>query len=109
MSAELRWFRVAALAEACSWAALLVGMFVKYVVVHNEVGVQIFGPVHGAMFIGYVGTVFLAWRSERWTLGTTFLGLVSAVPPFMTVWFERRMVRRAAASSAAEPVEAAVS
>ncbi|MGH8827006.1 MAG: DUF3817 domain-containing protein [Jiangellaceae bacterium] len=109
MSAALRWFRVAALAEACSWAALLVGMFFKYVVVHDEIGVQIFGPVHGAMFIAYVGTVLLAWRTERWTVATAVLGLVSAVPPFMTVWFERRMVRRAAASSAAEPVEAAVS
>jgi integral membrane protein len=109
MSAALRWFRVAALAEACSWAALLVGMFFKYVVVHNEIGVQIFGSVHGAMFLAYVGTVFLAWHSERWTLGTAFLGLFSAVPPFMTVWFERRMVRQAAASSSAEPLEATVS
>ena len=47
-------FRVVAIAEAISWAALLIGMFFKYVVVENEVGVQIFGPIHGAIFVLYV-------------------------------------------------------
>lgn len=108
MSAAMRWFRIAALAEAFSWAALLIGMVFKYLVVKNEIGVQIFGSVHGAVFLSYVGTVLFAWRRERWSLGTVFLGLVSAIPPFMTVWFERRMVRRASASTAAEPTGVAV-
>ena len=50
LSAHGRAFRLAAIAEACSWAGLLVGMFFKYVVVGDDIGVKIFGPVHGALF-----------------------------------------------------------
>lgn len=105
MSSAFRWFRVAAVAEAVSWAGLLVGMFFKYVVVENEIGVQVFGPIHGGVFLAYLVAVLAAWRAERWSFPTTMLGLASAIPPFMTVWFERRVVReRAAAAEAARPV-----
>lgn len=100
MSSAFRWFRIAAIAEAVSWAGLLVGMFFKYVVVENEIGVQIFGPIHGVIFLAYVGTVLAAWRAERWSFETTMLGLASAIPPFMTVWFERRVVRSREAAAA---------
>ncbi len=98
MSSAYRWFRVAAIAEGISWAGLLAGMFFKYVVVENEIGVQIFGPIHGGIFLVYLVTVLAAWRAERWTFTTTILGLASAIPPFMTVWFERRVVRERAAA-----------
>lgn len=100
MSAALRWFRVAAVAEGISWAGLLVGMFFKYVVVENEIGVQIFGPIHGGIFLVYLITVIAAWRAERWSFTTTMLGLASAIPPFMTIWFERRVLRETAAAAA---------
>ncbi|MFE2752010.1 DUF3817 domain-containing protein [Actinosynnema sp. NPDC059335] len=80
-------FRLLALAEAVSWAGLLIGMFFKYVVVENEIGVKIFGPVHGAIFVGYVlVTLMLA---DRWDRKTLILGLVASIPPFGTVVFER--------------------
>ncbi|WP_116950998.1 DUF3817 domain-containing protein [Jiangella endophytica] len=100
MSAALRWFRIAAVAEGISWAGLLLGMFFKYVVVENEIGVQIFGPIHGGIFLVYLVTVIAAWRAERWSFTTTILGLASAIPPFMTVWFERRVLRERAAAEA---------
>jgi hypothetical protein len=40
-------FRVVAVAEALSWAALLVGMFFKYATDTTELGVKVFGPLHG--------------------------------------------------------------
>ncbi|MGH3747239.1 MAG: DUF3817 domain-containing protein, partial [Micromonosporaceae bacterium] len=46
-------FRIAAVAEAVSWLGLLTGMFFKYVAVHDELGVKIFGPIHGALFLAY--------------------------------------------------------
>ncbi|MFD1146729.1 DUF3817 domain-containing protein [Saccharothrix hoggarensis] len=80
-------FRLLALAEAVSWAGLLIGMFFKYVVVGNEIGVKIFGPIHGAIFVGYVlVTLMLA---QRWDRRTLVLGLVASIPPFGTVVFER--------------------
>ncbi|OLF07684.1 DUF3817 domain-containing protein [Actinophytocola xanthii] len=86
-------FRLLALAEAVSWAGLLIGMFVKYVVVHDEIGVRIFGPVHGAVFVGYVVVTLLVRGPLRWTSGTFVLALVAGVPPFGTVLFERWATR----------------
>ena len=69
-------FRAVAIAEAVSWALLLAGMFVKWVLRTSEVGVQLFGPVHGAVFIAYVLVTLVAWRVLRWTPGTALLALV---------------------------------
>lgn len=84
-----RVFRAVALAEAVTWALLLAGMFVKYVVGTTEVGVQLAGPVHGAVFVAYVLVTLLSWRVLRWSPGTAVLALAASVPPFTTVWFER--------------------
>ena len=99
-------FRAVAIAEAVSWALLLAGMFVKWVLRTSEVGVQVFGPVHGAVFIGYVLVALVAWRVLRWTPGTALLALAASVPPFTTVWFERwaqRTGRLSGAQAAAPP------
>ena len=89
-----RLFRAVAIAEACSWVGLLIGMFFKYVVVQNEIGVQIFGPIHGALFVLYLVVTLLAARRLRWSAGTLVLALISSIPPLMTVWFERRAARQ---------------
>lgn len=91
----LRWFRAVAVAEACSWAGLLVGMFFKYVVATGELGVKVFGPIHGVLFVLYAAGVVLSAREAGWSRGTVVLGLACAVPPFTSVWFERRMASRA--------------
>ena len=82
-------FRAVAVAEAVSWVLLLAGMFVKWVLRTSELGVQLAGPVHGAVFVGYVLVSLLAWRVLRWSPRTAALALVASVPPLCTVWFER--------------------
>jgi integral membrane protein len=94
----LRWFRVVAVAEACSWAGLLVGMFFKYITETSELGVKIFGPIHGALFMLYAIGVLASAREAGWSRGTVVLGLACAVPPFTSLWFERRMATRTAAA-----------
>jgi integral membrane protein len=86
-------FRIVAVAEACSWVGLLAGMFVKRVLDASELGVQIFGPIHGAIFLAYVALALLASRALRWDARTTLLALAASVPPLVTVWFERRATR----------------
>ncbi len=85
----VRLFRVCAVAEACSWAGLLVGMFFKYVVVGDDIGVRVFGPVHGALFVAYVVVAVAVGRVLRWNASTLVLALAASVPPLCTVWFER--------------------
>ena len=88
-----RVFRIVAVAEAVSWVLLLAGMFVKWVLKTSEVGVQLAGPVHGAVFVAYVVVSLVAWRVLRWSFGTALLALVASVPPLCTVWFERWAAR----------------
>jgi integral membrane protein len=86
--------RRSAVAEAVTWALLLTGMVLKYVTRTTDVGVQVFGLVHGVVFIAYcVVAVFVA-VNQRWGAGTTLAALASAVPPFATPWFERSASRR---------------
>jgi integral membrane protein len=95
-------FRVVAVAEALSWIGLLAGMYVKYVPQTSEVGVQVFGPVHGAVFLAYVAVAVVASRVLRWSPGTTLLALAAAVPPLVTVGFERWATRTGRLASRVE-------
>ena len=85
----LHLFRRVAVAEAITWALLLVGMFLKYVTETTELGVRVFGMVHGIVFVAYCVTTVLVAVDQRWSLRRTALGLAAAVPPFCTVWFDR--------------------
>ena len=101
-------FRVVAFAEAASWFGLLVGMFFKYVVDAGEQGVQVFGPIHGTVFLAYVAITLMTWWRLRWSLPVALLALAASVPPFCTVLFERwaeRTGRLAASGDSAQLVE----
>jgi integral membrane protein len=82
-------FRTVAIAEAISWGALLVAMVFKYGLIQNEAGVRIVGPIHGAIFIAYLVATLAVGVRGRWTPKIVLLGLFAAVPPFLTVVFER--------------------
>lgn len=90
----IRAFPILALAEAFSWAALLVGMYFKWIAGTGEVGVQIAGPVHGALFVGYGVAALALWRLQRWPLAVAFFAGLSAVFPFATIAFERWAAKR---------------
>lgn len=87
-------YRRVAVAEAITWALLLTGMFLKYVTHTTELGVRIGGMLHGVVFIGYCLVTVVVAVDRRWPLGRLVLGLASAVPPFLTLWFEPRAERR---------------
>ncbi|MCF6743021.1 DUF3817 domain-containing protein [Blastococcus sp. KM273128] len=89
-------FRLVAIAEAITWVGLLAGMFVKWVLQTSEVGVQVFGPIHGGVFVVYVLVALVAARVLRWSPSTTLLALAASVPPLATVWFERWATRTGA-------------
>ena len=89
-----RLFRRVAVAEAVTWALLLTGMFLKHVTSTTELGVQVFGMVHGVVFIAFCLTTVLVSVDQRWSPGRLLLALAAAVPPFATVPLERYAARR---------------
>ena len=86
-------FRIVAVAEALSWIGLLAGMFVKWVLQTSEVGVQVFGPIHGGVFVVYLVVTVLAARILRWDAAAVLLAFAASVPPLATIWFERYATR----------------
>ena len=91
-------FRYAAIAEAVTWTLLLAGMFLKYVTETTELGVRIGGMAHGVVFIAYCLITVVVAIDARWTFKRTALGLLSAIPPYFTIWFDVAMDRRGALS-----------
>lgn len=86
-------FRVAAVAEALSWAGLLVGMFLKRVVGLGEGGVPVLGMVHGVVFVLYVLVSLSVAKPLGWRPKTLILALLSSIPPLFTWWFESWALR----------------
>ncbi|WP_141014246.1 DUF3817 domain-containing protein [Nocardioides sambongensis] len=86
-------FRRVAVAEAITWALLLIGMFLKYGTETTELGVRVFGIVHGAVFVAYVVVTALVAVDRRWGVGRTLVALVAAIPPFATLLLEWWAVR----------------
>ncbi len=64
-------------------------MFLEYVTQTTELGVRVFGMAHGVVFLAYCLTVLVVALDARWRPRQALLGLVCAVPPFATLWFER--------------------
>ncbi|MBC7597018.1 MAG: DUF3817 domain-containing protein [Kineosporiaceae bacterium] len=87
------WFRTIAIAEAISWAGLLIAMIFKWVVQadpHSGIqgGVPIMGPIHGGVFVAYVVTCLSVCSKFGWSAKTTALALASSIPPLFTYVFE---------------------
>ncbi|MDT2010358.1 DUF3817 domain-containing protein [Rhodococcus opacus] len=89
LSTTAKRFRFVAILEAFTWLGLLIGMAFKYLPADgNEIGVKIFGPIHGGVFVLYLLVSLWTARKLSWNLVTTFWALVASVPPFGTVVFE---------------------
>ncbi|GHF21521.1 membrane protein [Amycolatopsis deserti] len=87
-------FRVAAVAEALSWAGLLIGMFLKYVVdAPNEGGVPVLGMVHGVVFVVYLIVTLAVFKPLGWRPRVVITALLASIPPLFTWWFETWALR----------------
>lgn len=91
-------FRTVAIAEAFSWGLLLIAMFFKWILDAEpfglaEGGVPVAGPIHGVIFMAYVVTSIVCKFIFTWDTKTLVIALASSIPPFATVWFERKADR----------------
>jgi integral membrane protein len=97
----IRVFRLVSIAEAASFLLLLlVAMPLKYGA-DAPAGVQLMGPVHGVLFMAYVGLVFLVREQLRWDLKRTILALGAAVLPVAPFFVERHWTTPADAPASA--------
>lgn len=81
MVRAIKAMRYIAFAEATSFILLLIASVIKRTD-GSEIGVQILGPIHGALFIAYVAIALNLRPKVGWSGKTTFWVLVGAVVPF---------------------------
>lgn len=82
LSSTAKRFRFVAVLEAFTWLGLLIGMAFKYIPADgNEIGVKIFGPIHGGVFVVYLAVAVLTAVKLKWDIKATLLALVAAFPP----------------------------
>lgn len=101
----LRWV---SLAEATSFLVLLVATLAKYAGPKDEIGVQVIGPVHGVLFLCYVGLALVVAVRRRWSPVRTVLVLAASALPVMPFLVERTWLRQQERADARrQPVSAA--
>lgn len=87
-------FTASARFEAITWAGLLIGMFLKYVTETTDLGVWLFGRLHGAAFLIYFFVSIIAAIRLRWPWWCGLLAVLAAIPPLVTfpleLWFRHR-------------------
>lgn len=86
-------FRVAAVAEAFSWAGLLIGMVLKHAVGAGTGGVPVLGMVHGVVFVAYVLMSLAVVKPLAWRPKTIVLALLCGLPPLFSWLFEKWALR----------------
>ncbi|QIS18065.1 DUF3817 domain-containing protein [Nocardia terpenica] len=93
LSTVAKRVRLFGLLEAPSWALLLTGSVLKRLPDPITWPVMVFGMLHGIIFLMFAVNVLLAFREYEWPGKTLALGLLSAVVPFTSLWFERWAIR----------------
>lgn len=100
-------FLTVATLEAISWACLLIGMYFKYLAGDpTEIGVKIFGPIHGFLFVAYLLICLNVRKPFGWTNKTLVIAAICAVPPFFTALFEVAADRKGLLGRDPEPAPA---
>lgn len=85
-------FRVMAFVVGVGLLLLCAAMVLKYVW-DSPTLVQVWGPIHGFLYMVYVlVTLDLGFRA-RWSLGRMILVALAGTVPFVSFWAEHRVVQ----------------
>ena len=89
---ELKWLKIAALFEGTSLIALVfIAVPFKYWLEMPQL-VKIIGPVHGALFVGFIATLLVHFALGRINSRLTGIGAVASFIPFGTFIYKVKML-----------------
>lgn len=95
---SIRTLRLVAVAEATTFLALLVAVYIRYHD-HHPLGVHILGPIHGVLFLAYVLVAYNVRGARRWPGRTFAWVLLGAVLPFGGYVVDRWLARQPLAAA----------
>jgi integral membrane protein len=83
-------FRIAAIAEACGWTLLIIGILIHtYLTPHSSTALILAGRTHGMLFIVYCLASIGLYPSLGWSRWRGVFALAFSVPPYGTLVFEQ--------------------
>lgn len=85
----IRQLRIVSITEAVSYLALLVATIVDRTG-GSEAGVSVMGPVHGVLYLVFVG--FIAWRrtAMEWSWVHALTAMIIGSLPFGGFWIDQK-------------------
>jgi integral membrane protein len=98
----IRWFRGVAVVEAVSYLVLLAASVAKHAFGVQGL-VETIGPVHGVIFLVYLGLALAVRRPLGWDATTTGTVVIAAVIPLGGLWVERRLTGEPVPERSTEP------
>ncbi|GAA1424645.1 DUF3817 domain-containing protein [Agrococcus citreus] len=93
--APKRVYRFLAIAEAVTWTLLIIGLIAKYGF-QVEPLVAVAGSIHGFVFLSYGAMQIVVGVNQRWSIARILTGILTAIVPYATIPWERRLARRGA-------------
>ncbi len=87
-------YRVMATAEMVTWTLLIIAMVARYGFLYDGPLFFVAGLSHGIIFLAYSLTAVIIGINLRWGFRTTALAVLSAIPPWLTVPFDRWLERQ---------------
>jgi integral membrane protein len=87
-------YRTVAVAEAVTWTLLITAMLLKYVAQLDSPFTFVAGLMHGLVFVTYAGTAVLVGLNQYWPMGRIMLAVATAIVPYATIPFDRRLENR---------------
>ncbi len=85
----IRELRTVSVTEAVSYLALLIATLIKWTG-GSDVGVTILGPIHGTLYLVFVG--FFVWRRTdlEWTWVRAITAMIIGSLPFGGFWIDQK-------------------
>ena len=87
-------YGIVAVAETVTWTGLIAAMIVRYAFNTDGPWFFVAGISHGTVFLAYCTVAVLVGWNQRWSLGRVLVALLTAIPPYVTIPFDRALVTR---------------
>jgi integral membrane protein len=91
--------RAVGMVEGVSYLVLLVCSVLKRLA-EMPLGVQVFGPIHGALFLLLIVVIFHAWGNKALTFKLSLLAFVASLLPFGPFLIDRHLAKSSPAGNA---------
>jgi len=87
-------YGIVAVAETVTWTGLIAAMISRYGFGADVPWFFAAGISHGTVFLAYCTVAVLVGWNQRWSVGRVVVALLTAIPPYATIPFDRALVKR---------------